>query len=655
LILPDSPFIEFKVMETSENIEREEEGYGIRLVTDSVEKDLFDQIMNQSRSMISIINRSYVYERVNDTFCLEHQVLKEDIVGRSLSDIWGEENFNRNIRAKLDNCFAGETISYEACFDTPRLGKRHYEVAFRPVVTTDSEVAYIIAETFDIHELRVSRMAALEKEEQLRQFETNIPIGFVRCLPDGSILNANKAFHKLMGGTDENQDLELNMKDFYLAAQVFELHIQQLLESHAVSFGRVFLRNIKGEEIQCRLNGFLVSDEAGLPLYIDIAVEDASRELMLENKLIQAQKLETIGALAGGIAHDFNNILATISGYSEMLREDLPADSLHSDKVAKIQNAVLKAQSIINQMLAFSRHVEQEKIAVNPAEVLRETIGFIRSSVPGDITLIDNIQTVSQHVLADPTQLFRVFINLMTNALQAMEGRGGKLSVSLEIAEGRQVKHTLTMDIVADEYFLVRFVDTGKGMDPSVMARIFEPFFTTRDVGKGTGLGLSVIHGIVTEMEGEVVVSSREEEGSVFSVYLPVARESAETVQPGAKKKILFITGDRHESRILSMAMEKSGYELLYLTDRSNLIRALNEDENSPDLIIFMVDSHLVYPEELIAIYRQMKINTPCMLISESNRTVITEKLLHSGIIKQHLIKPVSLRELKSGIQMALK
>ena len=171
---------------------------------------------------------------------------------------------------------------------------------------------------------------------------------------------------------------------------------------------------------------WLLTDQ-GTPAYIDFAVEDCSRELMLENRLLQAQKLETIGSLAGGIAHDFNNILATISGYSEMLHDDLPKNSDLSEKVSKIMGAVKKAQSITNQILTFSRHVEQEKVLINVSEVLKETIGFVKSSIPSNIVLLSRIPKLEANVLADPTQLFRVFLNLMTNAIQAMEENGGTL------------------------------------------------------------------------------------------------------------------------------------------------------------------------------------------------------------------------------------
>ncbi len=162
-----------------------------------------------------------------------------------------------------------------------------------------------------------------------------------------------------------------------------------------------------------------------------------------------------------------------------------------------------------------------------------------------------------------------------------MEEKGGMLSVSMVVMEGKLVQHELNRDIVADEYIFLTFTDTGKGMEPSLMTRIFEPFYTTREVGKGTGLGLSVVHGIITELEGEIMVSSQREKGSVFYVYLPVSKEyTIATEENEKKKKILFISGNKHESRILSIALENSGYKLIYTADRKNLVKVMSEDDS---------------------------------------------------------------------------
>jgi signal transduction histidine kinase/CheY-like chemotaxis protein len=620
------------------------------------EKDISDQIINHSRSMITIINRDYIYEKVNSTFCNAHQVVLNTILGKSLGDVWGQETFQNAIKRNVDLCFSGKTVQYEATFITPLSGKRHFEVVFRPISIEPGKITHLLAETFDIDDLKTTRQAVLEKEEELRKFESNLPIGFLRCEPSGKILHANEAFLSIADCRDALRITEMNLKSFYLEEELFEAQLDQLIESHTKNFGRVYLKNCSGVEIPCRISGFLAFDSAGFPAYIDFAVEDCSRELMLENRLLQAQKLETIGSLAGGIAHDFNNILATISGYSEMLHEDLPKNSELSDKVVKIMGAVKKAQSITNQILTFSRHVEQEKVPINVSEVLRETIGFVKSSIPGNIVLKSRISKIDANVLADPTQLFRIFLNLMTNAIQAMEENGGILSVNINVVERQFVKHELNKDIVADEYVLITFQDTGEGMEQSLIGRIFEPFFTTREVGKGTGLGLSVIHGIITEMEGEIFVSSKIKEGSEFNVYLPVSKNySFISNKKGIRKKILFITGNKYESRILSLALESAGYELIFISDGNSFVKVMNNIHEHPDMVIYMSDSKQIIPEDLVTIFNSQKILTPCILITDSLQNISDEKLLNSGIINQQLTKPVSLKEIRNAIQELLR
>jgi PAS domain S-box-containing protein len=619
------------------------------------EKIISDKVINSSRSMISVINRSYVYEKVNTTFCLAHQAVIDSIVGKSLGDVWGNDAFNTKIKKNVDLCFSGQEVRYEAYIDTPGFGKKYFDVVFRPLSIDSDEVTHLLVETFDINELKHSEQLIIEKEEALKMFETNLPIGFIRCNPEGKIIHANNTFLNIMGYQTEKSVSNMNIKCFYVEEGLFELQVEQLLLYNTKVFGRVSLKNAKGVEIPCRISGFLAPDKEGKASFIDFAIEDSSRELMLENRLLQAQKLETIGALAGGIAHDFNSILATILGYSEILYDDMPRDSEMAKNVSKIKAAVMKANSITNQILAFSRQVEQERVLVSVSEILTETIGFVKSSIPPNIKVQSHISNKDDTVLADPTQLFRVFLNLMTNAIQSMEEMGGELSVNLDIVEGKLVQHDLNKDIVADEYVLLTFKDSGKGMDPSLIGRIFEPFFTTREVGKGTGLGLSVIHGIITEMEGEILVTSKIGKGSIFYIYLPVNKSYPPLALNNVKrKKILFIRGNIYESKILSLALENTGYELMYISDRRNFIKIVATVSDRPDLIIYMSDSKLLHSEELVSILKRFNLKTPCILISDANQELLEEKLLNSGIINHHLIKPVSLKEIRNAIQLSL-
>jgi len=621
----------------------------------SKEKDFNDHIANSSRSMLSIINRNYVYEKVNATFCSAHNVEVERIIGTSLSEVWGPDTFKSKIQQNIDLCFAGNTVRYEASFNTPLFCNRFYEVVFRPISKGSGEITHLLAETFDITDLRLSQKIINEMEEEFRKLETNLPIGFLRCDPDGTIIHANKAFLKIMECDDEASLPGLSINEFYTEKGLFDIHMHQLEDDKIKTFGRVPLYTSAGNEIACRISGFVVTGEDGKPSFIDFAFEDSSRELMLENRLLQAQKLETIGALAGGLAHDFNNILSTIFGYSEMLLDEMSKSSRSLEKIGKIITAVTKARSLTNQILTFSRQIEQEKISVSVYEVLMETLGFVESGKPSNVKIDADIININSNVYADPTQLFRVFLNLMTNAIQAMEEKGGTLSVKLAVVEGNLVRHDLNKDIVADEYSLITFEDTGVGMDPSLTQRIFEPYFTTREVGKGTGLGLSVVHGIVSEIEGEIIVSSKKNRGSVFSVYLPVSTENYDKPEKDLEgKKLLFITGNRYESRILSIALERVGYQLLFASDRNRFLRIMSDETEIPDLIIYMDDSEEIKAEDMISLYSKKKITTPLILISDNDQFLSKEKLVNSGITKQILNKPVSLKEIRNAIQMSL-
>ena len=226
--------------------------------------------------------------------------------------------------------------------------------------------------------------------------------------------------------------------------------------------------------------------------------------------------------LAAGIAHDLNNILATISGYAEMLNEDLPKDSALTEKTTKIISAVSKAKALTSQLLYSGRHPGQEKKAVNINGILNDTLDIFRSSIPPGIKITTDFSDENIMLLADPAQLFRVFLNLVSNAVQSMEEKGGIMSVSSAVIKGSQIKPVVSDDFLNDDYALVTFRDTGSGMDPSLIQRIFEPFYTTRKEGKGTGLGLYVVKGIVNELGGKIYVSSKENEGSVFDIYLPI-------------------------------------------------------------------------------------------------------------------------------------
>ncbi|MFN8241094.1 MAG: ATP-binding protein [Bacteroidales bacterium] len=619
------------------------------------EKDFSDHIVNNSRSMLSIINSRYEYEKVNTAFCVAQKLDPSYIIGKTLPEVWGDETFKKYIKSNIDLCLSGNTVRYEANFDTPSRGRRIYEVIFRPIPDSDGQITHLLAETFDITDLRESQLIVSEMENEFRKLETNLPIGFLRCDTEGNIVNVNKAFLKIMECDDEASIVGLNIGDFYADGAQFRLHMAQLKREKVVTFGRIPLYTSTGNEIACKISGFVVATESCESEFIDFAWEDSSRELMLENRLLQAHKLETIGSLAGGLAHDFNNILATISGYSELLLDDVPPGSKSYEKLGKILNAVTRARSLTNQILTFSRQVEQEKIHVKTSEVLRETVGFVSAGMQRNISVKADIAQNDGFVFADPTQLFRVFLNLMTNAVQSMEEKGGTLVVGLQVVDGSVAAKELTKDIIADEYVAVRIEDSGTGMDPSVLNRIFEPYFTTKEVGRGTGLGLSVVHGIISEIAGEILVSSKKNIGSVFTVYIPVSKMiGSDLTGQSPARNIMFVSGNKHESKILAMALENRGYTIITSEDISMVPEKASSAPVPPELIIVIDDQGKITAEELHSLRSKPQLGIPLILITDNENFMVKENILNSGLAKQVLVKPVSLKDIHNAIKLIL-
>src|SRR3989339_631013 len=284
-------------------------------------------------------------------------------------------------------------------------------------------------------------------------------------------------------------------------------------------------------------------------------LEESQRRM--ESRLRQSQKMEAVGTLAGGIAHDFNNILFPIIGFSEMILEDLPEDSPFQDPVQTILSGAFRARDLVQQILTFSRDTEQEVHPLKIQLILKEALKLARAFLPSTIKIITHIPDDIGLVMADPTQMQQVIMNLITNALHAMEEIGGELRVDLsEIEMEKEGVHDLGME--PGSYVCLKIADTGPGMDKKTRKRIFEPYFTTKVRGKGTGLGLAVVHGIVKKLGGEIGVNTGMGQGSEFSIYLPRILSRGEDVpikvlgaMPAFRKETVLVVDD--EDAVLKM------------------------------------------------------------------------------------------------------
>jgi len=268
------------------------------------------------------------------------------------------------------------------------------------------------------------------------------------------------------------------------------------------------------------LSSFFPIETDGRELFgIGLVVTDVTEIKLLEEQLVQAQKMEAVGRLAGGVAHDFNNLLTVISSYAELILFD-PEMSKGREEIEEIRGATARAAKLTRQLLAFSRRQAMEPRIVNPNDVLRGVEALLRRLIDGNIDVIADFSPDTPLIRVDPGQLEQVAMNLAINAADAMPD-GGTLRIttsSCAMPDEFLRKHA---DLKPGIYATINVRDTGHGMDTETLSQIFEPFFTTKEPGRGTGLGLSTVYGIVKQSDGHVSVESAPGQGTLFTVYLP--------------------------------------------------------------------------------------------------------------------------------------
>ncbi|MFC1523164.1 response regulator [Thermodesulfobacteriota bacterium] len=376
--------------------------------------------------------------------------------------------------------------------------------------------------------------------------------------------------------------------------------------------------------------------------------QSAMEKTNLSAQLRQAQKMEAIGTLAGGIAHDFNNILTAILGYSEMAYAEAEEYPLIKSDIEQVLQAGKRAKDLVEHILVFSRSGENERIPMQLDPIIKEALKLLRASLPATINISQNIDPGAGAVLADPTQIHQVLMNLCTNAAHAMEETGGTLEVKLSRKSIETSNLPGLQRLPLGDYVLLLIKDSGQGMDPLTVDRIFDPYFTTKEPGKGTGLGLSVVHGIITSYGGAILVRSIPGEGSVFQIYLPIVDQDDANQAPDTKasqhtygtEKILVVDDEVAIVELIKRVLESRGYTV---TAKNSSVEALQEFKNNPhnfDMIITDQAMPMLAGSELATEIMKIRPEIPIILCTGYSETLTKEKAENMGIVL-YIKKPI--------------
>ncbi|RKZ29928.1 hypothetical protein DRQ33_08355, partial [bacterium] len=503
-----------------------------------------------------------------------------------------------------------------------------------------------------------------QSEELYRSLVNLAPIGI--GLHDGKkLLFANDKAVEILGYDNFQQMSEKSLLDFVSteSVEMAKSRIERMFSADEPASPM--------EEILVRKDGTkIIAEVSAAPIEIDgekrvlIVVHDITKRkkaeeeaLALEQKLLQAQKLEAIGRLAGGIAHEFNNLLNGIIGYAELLKENLSASSSAFRYTELILKAGLDAAKLTRQILSFARRTPKEETPFLINEAIQEVVDILKQTAPRNVDIVMDLADEEIVIVGDMAQIEQVIMNLCVNAFDAMP-QGGKLNIQTEIA---QIKDDSHFEIPPGKYTRIKVSDTGIGMSEEILQNIFDPFFTTKEPREGTGLGLSIVYSIVHEHKGHIYANSTPGEGSTFEILLPISDSEAKTgpkfaAQSKVKGSETILVADDEPVMLNLMVdlLQSRGYRVLTAVDGVEAVELFKSRQDEIDLVI--LDVIMPNMDGLKALNQILEIEPYAKILVVSGYAQIdtVDKCLEAGA-KGFIHKPLRIAELSEKIWNTLK
>lgn len=533
----------------------------------------------------------------------------------------------------------------------------------------------------DISERKAAEMALSESRQRFRDFFTHSPIGVAIYDAQRELVDVNPACLKMFGIPDREQ---------FARFDIFANPYLPLTSRQKLDVGECIRDEMVIEFAEAIRNGILISARSGtayfdaiinnmglgrdfrprgyFALIQDITERRQAEEDLKKNEeqMRQSEKMEAIGAMAGGIAHDFNNILTPIIGYVKMiLRTCKEGDSLY--KLASgIEKASLRAKDLVAQILSFSRKSDAEDKRLTPIHIIpiaKEVLKMQRQAQPPEIEINRIIKTESDVVMADPTKVHQVLMNLCTNAGHAMKSAGGsgllEMMISEFILDARaQIKYP---ELQPGKFLRISVRDTGTGMPPEVVKRIFEPFFTTKKKGEGTGMGLSVVHGVIRSFKGAIRVDTEPGKGSTFHVILPtvdtpavVEEEAATTVEmPTGTERILVVDDEAEVLEMEGQMLSSLGYKPIGAASGDEAVRSFQLQPQGFDLVVLDQVMTGTKGSEAAAKMLAIRPDIPIILMVAFADDISPEDARKVGV-KELVSKPIIMADFAATIRKVL-
>jgi two-component system NtrC family sensor kinase len=424
----------------------------------------------------------------------------------------------------------------------------------------------------DITERKIAAEKLRESEEKWRSlFESSMDVVYVTSA-DGNIIDVNEAGEKLFGYMKEDF-LNINALNIYQDPNDREKYKEAMKSQGYVKDYEISFKRKDGSPIECVVTANVRKDASGNILGYQGAIRDITEMKKMQQKLIQTEKLSSLGGILSGVAHELNNPLTAIIGFSELLaRTDLPKDAI--EKLNLIVDQSKRSSKIVKSLLTFAREHKPERKMIDVNSVIQDSYNLREYELrTNNISFRLDLEKELPETFADPYQLEQVFVNMINNTYHAMKDQDG----------GSLIIRSLQRDMK----IVIYFIDDGPGIPKENLTKIFDPFFTTKEVGQGTGLGLSIVYGIVEEHGGDVYVESRPGKGTIFVIELPIIERKEAPVEDKTKKpekpdksySILVVEDEDSLRRFISDALVQEGYDTKTSRNGEEAVEMLDNNE----------------------------------------------------------------------------
>lgn len=628
-------------------------------------KERFQAIFDHHFQLTGLLTTEGVLISANPAALKFINAQEQDVLGKYF---WDTPWFNHSpesmevIQTGVSQAAKGKFVRFETTHSGTDGKIHHIDFSINPVTNDNGKIIYLVPEGRDISSIKEIENALVESQTLYREAQAIAHIGHWKYDLIGKNLDWSGELFNIF---EINRDAFDGSFDTFLSivhpddrdqlVRTFNEAIKgkkQFREEHRIVLPDGRVKHILEQ-------GRTERDKDGVPVIFIGTAQDITEKKVAEEKLRQAQKLEAIGTLAGGIAHDFNNILAGVIGYTEIALADLPADSPARRSLEQVLVAAFRARDLVKQILTFSRQSASEKMSVDLGPIVEEVVNLMRASLPATIEIITKFNGGRFFVFGDSVHLHQVVTNLCTNGGQAMQSDGGVLAVELATLELDAAACKSMGNIEPGEYVALTVEDTGAGMDAQVMEKIFNPFFTTKLQEEGTGLGLSVVHGIVKEHGGEIVVKSKPGQGTSFVIYFPKVNVStfpdraSDTPLPGGRESILLVDDEGPIVEIYGSVLRKLGYTVESTTNSQEAHRLFSAHPGRFDLVVSDQTMPKMTGSQLAKQLLKIRPDIPIILCTGFSHELSKDQTEHLGIRKL-LVKPVSKRDLAASVRTIL-